>query len=130
MHQVAASVWNQIGATVPLVTGWAQQMFPLPAEDLETALNNEESRIAEEAAAMEPKSEQPDRLTAAAYLTVAPLLWENEAISRFKTDHPEMERALPTVTSVEEAVNLASEEYVLDSTRRQKLGALLQEEPH
>ena len=41
-----------------------------------------------------------------------------------------MERALPTVQSVEDAVDLASEEFVLGSTQRQKLGALLEQEPH
>ncbi len=130
MHQVAANVWNQIGSTVPLATGWAQQMFPLPPQDLEKALQVEETRIATEAAAMEPKAEQPDYLTAGAYLLVMPLLWEHEAISQFLTEHPEMQRALPTVETVQDAVDLASEEFVLDSTQRQKLGALLQQEPN
>ena len=97
---------------------------------MQKALDNEEARIAEEAAAMEPKSPQPERMLAAAYLMVAPLLWENEAIAKFKQEHPEMERALPTVQSVEDAVDLASEEFVLGSTQRQKLGALLEQEPH
>jgi hypothetical protein len=68
-------------------------------------------------------------IVAAAYLLVMPLLWERRAIRTFKDQHPEMNRALPPVETVEDAVEMASEEFALDSNQKQQLDALLEKPP-
>lgn len=119
MHQVATRVWNEIGETVPLATTWAQQMFPLPTDQMAKALDREEKRL----------SMKDKPVVVAAYLLVMPLLWERAAIAKFKTEHPEMIEVLPEVESVQEAVMLASQEFPLDKRQQQRLARLLQTEP-
>ena len=119
VHQVATRVWNEIGETVPLKTDWAKQMFPLPPSEMEKALDLEQERLS--------KADRP--VVVAAYLLVMPLLWEREAIAKFKRAHPEMMDALPNVESVQEAVMLASTEFPLDKRQQQRLARLLQTAP-
>ena len=62
-----------------------------------------------------------------AYRLVAPLLMENEAISAYleETQQPTLRTSLPEVTSVNEAVILASMEYPLTQSQQKKLAQLL-----
>jgi hypothetical protein len=39
VHQASATVWNQIAETQTLETEWALQMFPLPEDQLQVALD-------------------------------------------------------------------------------------------
>lgn len=120
MHQVAIPIWNQIGETVPLQTDWAKQMFPLPEDQMQKALALEEQRL----------MQTEDSTVSAAYLMVMPLLWEREAIARFKQEHPELEASLPEVGAVDEAVILASQEFPLDASQQKRLANLLRTAPN
>lgn len=120
MHQVSATIWNQIAESQPLKTDWAKQMFPLPEADLETALDREHARI----------SANAGEVVAAAYLKIMPLLWERTAILNYLKDNPSLTHALPEVTSVSEAVDLASRDFRLSNPERARLTTLLQGEPH
>lgn len=118
MYQIAARVWNQIAETQPLQTEWAQQMFPLPQDELNKALDLEADRVAAEVGG--------DRQVALAYLSVMPLLWERKAISRFLTENASLIQALPPIETVPEAVNAASMDRPLTSTQQNRLATLLQ----
>lgn len=119
MHQVATRIWNEIGETVPLKTDWAKQMFPLPPDQMSMALSREERRL----------SQKDKPIVVSAYLMVMPLLWEANAIARFKVEHPEMDSVLPDVESVQEAVMLAAQEFPLDDSQQKRLAKLLQTPP-
>ena len=62
-----------------------------------------------------------------AFLLVAPLLAENEAISAYlqEADRPDLRSALPEVTSINEAVILATMEYRLSPSQQALLTRLL-----
>lgn len=120
MHGVAARIWNEIAATQPLATGWAQQMFPLPAEELETALAREEAKLV--------RSRIP-AIVAASYLEVMPLYSERIAISRWKAMTDSGIQALPTIESPDEAVALASRDRPLTPWQQTLLRSLLASPP-
>jgi hypothetical protein len=69
-----------------------------------------------------------DNKTVLAYRLVAPLLIENEAISSFvvEDNRLDLRPAMPELTSVNEAVILASQEYRLMPSQQKKLTQLLQ----
>ena len=119
MHQVNAAVWNRIGETVPLKTEWAQQIFPLPEDQMTVALDKEAKRL--------QRTENP--IVVAAYLTMLPLLWENQAIAQYKAEHPELMDALPEVADAAEAVTLASRDFPLTESDQTRLRKLLQTPP-
>lgn len=120
MHQAAATYWNQIAEQNPLKTTWAQQMFPLPQESLDKALEQEEARLTQQ---------EGDPIVAAAYLKVAPLLWEQEAISNFLLDNPSLRSALPPQENVSEALVTASQDFRLTPFQLRKLKAMLEKPP-
>jgi hypothetical protein len=121
MHQAAATYWNQIAAQQPLATEWAEQMFPLPQEELDKALDREEERVAAEAGG--------DRVVAAAYLKVMPLLWERRAISNYLQDNPTLRGAMPPLESRSEAILIASKDFQLSRSQLEKLSTLLKKPP-
>jgi hypothetical protein len=119
MQQAGATVWNEIAETQALRTTWAQQMFPLQADDLDEALALEQERLTEEAG---------DPLIAAAYLRVMPLIWEAPAIKAFLAEtgpNP----ALPQIETAQEAAQLASLDYPMTTKQIMKLHSMLQIEP-
>jgi hypothetical protein len=61
------------------------------------------------------------------YQLTAPLLMENEAISRYiyRTGNLNLRRTMPELTTVGEAVYLATQEYMLDSDQQEALTKLL-----
>lgn len=120
MHQAAATYWNQIAEQQPLKTAWAQQMFPLPQEQLDEALEREEQRLTREV---------NDQVVAAAYLKVMPLLWEATAISNFLLDNPNLRLAIPPQENLQEALILASKDFRMDDFQTSKLKALLEKRP-
>ena len=63
-----------------------------------------------------------------AFLDLKPLLLENVAISRHiqQTDNPSLRQALPEVTTVNEAVILASADQELSTLQQRRLEKLLQ----
>lgn len=118
MYQVPMSVWNQIAAMQPLSQPWAT-LFRLDPEDLPKQLDELVDKPLEKAGA--------DNRVVMAYRLVAPLLMETEAISSYleETQQPMLRMSLPEVTSVNEAVTLASMEYPLTPFQQRKLTQLL-----
>ena len=112
MHQAPAATWNKV-ARMGLETTWAARLFPMAPEEMDRALAAEETRLTE-AGTPAP--------VASAFLMVAPLLWEREAIGAADVD-------LPNVVDVAEAVRLASLEFSLTDPQRQQLRQLLQAPP-
>jgi len=120
MHQAAAKFWNAIAQTQPLKTEWAQQMFPLPQDQLDLALEKEEQRLTREA---------NDPVVASAYLKIMPLLWEHEAISRFLNANPSLTIAMPPLQSLAEALMVARKDFRLTNAQMAKLKQMLSETP-
>lgn len=120
MYQVPMSVWNAIAKSQPLSQPWAT-LFRMTPEELPQGIARLVDAPAEAAGA--------DNRTVLAYRLVAPLLVENEAISAYleETRQPNMRACLPEVTSVNEAVILASMEYELTRSQQRKLTQLLQQ---
>jgi len=120
MHQAAARYWNEIAKSQPLKTEWAQQMFPLPQEDMDLALENEENRLFRE-------TNNP--ILVCAYLKIMPLLWENVAISNYLEDNPSLRVAIPPIESIPEAILIARKDFHLTTRELMKLGEMLKELP-
>ena len=120
MHQAAAEYWNQIAETQTLATPWAKQMFPLPQDQMDQALTQEETRLTKETG---------DGIVAAAYLKLMPLLWERTAISNYLLENPELRAAMPPLESLSEALRVASLDFQMTGSRLKKLQALLQKKP-
>jgi hypothetical protein len=108
MHQAAAMYWNQIAESQELATDWAEDMFSLPQDMLDLALENEERRLINEGA---------DFQVSAAYLKFMPLLWERKAISNFLLDNPTLRVAMPPMDNVNEVLDAASEDFSLNRCR-------------
>ena len=121
MHQLPARVWNAIAEEQPLTTAFASRLFPLSQPKLDSALEKETEKLKGNGVS--------DPLVRQAYLTMAPLLWENKAIQAFATDHPEHQAALKDVEEVNEAVLMASQDAPLSTSQQQQLRELLQTPP-
>jgi len=120
MHQAAATYWNQIAEQQPLVTDWAKQMFPLPQDMMDMALDCEERRLVNEGA---------DFQVSAAYLKFMPLLWERKAISKFLLDNPSLRVAIPPMETLSEALYTASKDFSLNKFQLKELSDLLKVKP-
>lgn len=120
MHQAAARYWNAIAESQPLKTEWAQQMFPLPQEDMDLALENEEKRLMRETS---------NPVLASAYLKIMPLLWESAAISSYLKDEPSLRAAIPPIESVAEAIMIAGKDFRLTKGELVRLAEMLKEPP-
>ena len=115
LTSVATAVWNQIAETQKLKTAWAQKVFALNPEEMQQAEDKEYKALA--------RTVGHD--VAASYQDVKPLLLENEAISRFTQAQPMYREALPELTSIAEALILASMERPLSQTQQKLLRRLL-----
>ena len=120
MHQAAARYWNEIAQTQHLKTEWAQQMFPLPQKELDAALELEEERLTRQS---------NDRQVASAYLKIMPMLWENEAISKFLNANPSLMNAMTPVQSLHEALMVARKDFRLTNGQMTKLKQMLSATP-
>ena len=118
MQQAPMAVWNAIAASQPLSEPWAT-LFRLTPQELPAALDRLVDKPAEQAGA--------DNRTVLAYRLVAPLLVETEAISAYLEESQQsmLRMSLPELTSVNEAVTLASMEYRLTPYQQRKLTQLL-----
>jgi hypothetical protein len=119
MLQVAAPILNEIARTQTLETDWARKLFAMSQQEL-----NEQDQAQYKSLVQAGI----DRAVAIAYQAIAPLLAENEAISRYieETGSLELRSCLPEVTTTEEALILATEEYLLDPTQQAQLRGLLE----
>ena len=115
LTSVAAPIWNQI-AQRPLQTPWARQAFKLDADEMVELMNEEYAKLKAEVGGT----------VASAYLDVKPLLLENQAISRFTQAQPMYREALPEITSIQEAILIASRDHLLTTLQQKKLQKLLE----
>jgi hypothetical protein len=120
MHQAAATFWNQVAESQHLKTDWAKQMFPLPQQQLDQALENEEAKLTRQT---------NDPQLAAAYLKIMPLLWENAAISNFLLANPTLKIAMPPIESASEAMSVARKDFRLTTGQLTKLSEMLKKTP-
>ncbi len=118
MHQVPTDVWNEIARSQPLSEPWAT-LFRMSPEEMPAGIEKMMDAPAEKAGA--------DNRTVLAYRLTAPLLVENEAISAYleETQQSSLRMSLPELTSVSEALILASTEYRLTQSQQAKLRSLL-----
>lgn len=114
MFQVPMRVWNEIAESQPLSQPWAD-LFRLAPEALAEALADRVDGPAERAGL--------DNRTVLALRLVAPLLMECEAISAYlqETEQLDLRGPLPEVTSLNEALILASTEYGLTRPQQRLL---------
>lgn len=120
MYGVAARVWNEVAKQEPLQTPMARSLFPLPQDQLNEALEARELAL---------RGQGVDPKVASAYLSVAPLLWEQAALANYSRANPKAAQALPNVVSPAEATLLATKEFSLTASQQQSLNALLMKPP-
>jgi len=118
MRQIPAGIWNEIAQSQTLkAQPWAMIAKQEP-EDLEAELQKLEQKLDKEGV--------PNKVILA-YLLTAPLLMENQAISRFiqETQQYGLRSSLPELTTISEAVALATAEYRLTALHQKRLKSLL-----
>ena len=118
MFNVATPIWNEIAQTQrPVSAPWGRWMA-LDAPSLTEALDKQGKDL-------ESSGASPQVILA--FQTVAPLLHENVAISRYiqqKGNHS-LRTSLPELTTPNEAIYLASQEYELTKADQTHLASLL-----
>jgi hypothetical protein len=112
--------WNEIAQSQALSQPWAT-LFRMTPEELPAGLDKLVDQPIE--------AQGADNRTVLAYRLVAPLLLENVAISDYlgMTNQLNLRASMPELTSVNEAVILASKEYRLTASQQAKLTQLLQQ---
>lgn len=118
MYQTPLPIWNEIAQTQQLVSPRWRRMMSLAPEAMASAIKDLEAQLEQKGA--DPRSIR-------AYLLTAPLLAENEAISRYVEEkgNPGLRASLPELTSINEALLLASHEYRLSPSQQARLRKLL-----
>lgn len=120
MHQCPQPIWQEIARTQQISRPlWKRVMS---ADDPQPMLTRLEADLEETGA---------DARTIRAFLLVAPLLDESEAISRYveASGRTDLRNSLPEINSPNEALILASQEYRLIPSQIQRLKKLLQTFP-
>lgn len=119
MHQVAASVWNEIAKSQELRNPSFRLLMAMPQDKMTEAL-------ASQAEALE-KSGTPVSVINA-YQEIAPLLAEHQAISSYinQTGNSDLREAMPEVLNAPEAVAIASLERPLSRSEQATLLQMLQ----
>lgn len=119
MYQAPTPVWNEIAASQPLSQPWFN-LFRMDFEELTKALEPIEKKL---------ETQGVDSTVIRAYLLTAPLLVENEAVSSYieMTGRQDLRNSLPELTSVNEAVILATQEYRLNPSQQARLTKLLKQ---
>ena len=122
MYQVPTPVWNEVAATQRLNKPTWAGLFAKTGQDFLPACERVENAV--------------DKLTrdatvTRAYMLTAPLLHENQAISRYleATQAQSLRAAMPELTTIPEAVGLATDEFNLLPSQQDKLATLLTQEP-
>mgnify|MGYP000861486529 FL=1 len=114
MYQVPARVWNEIAASEKLASPSFERLMKMNDEQILQALD-------EQAKALEARG-VPDSVIVA-YQRLAPLLAENEAISRYinRTGNTSLREALPEILNAEEAVVIATQDRPLSKSEQKIL---------
>ena len=118
MYQVPASVLNQILESQPLKTTWAETLFAMNQDELNEAME-EQTKALEASGVADP--------VALAYLKIAPVLAEQEAITAFieQTGSMALRASLPDVTTPDEATMVMTEEHRLTPEQAEQLHDML-----
>lgn len=114
MYQVPARVWNEIAASEELASPSFERLMKMNDEQILQALD-------EQAKVLEARG-VPDSVIVA-YQRLAPLLAENEAISRYinRTGNTSLREALPEILNAEEAVVIATQDQPLSKSEQKTL---------
>lgn len=118
MYQVPTAIWNEIAQSQPIKhQPWAR-LFQLPSDKLLPELAKIEQKLELDGA---------DARVVRAYLLTAPLLTETVAISRYleASGSISLRSSLPELTTIREAVDLATQEFRLSRPQQVKLLDLL-----
>lgn len=120
MYQVPMTVWNELAASQPVSPKWGA-LFRLKQTELPAALDPVYAHM---------DSLKADSRVQRAFVLVAPLLVENESISAYLTERnlTSLRAAMPEVTSIPEAIALASSEFPMTKGQQATLGELLAQE--
>ena len=118
MLNVAAGMWNEIATTQKMATERWARLAAMGPQEMADALEQEMEKIG-----------LTGRM-ARIFATVAPLLMENEAISRWiqESDQPHLRAIFSDLTTIGEAIALADQEFNLTETERKELRRLLERE--
>jgi len=119
MYQVDQLIWNEIAETGLVQTPTFKRLFS-------TTLDDRDQILEEQAKKME-KSGVTSRVILS-YQTVTSLLMENKAISAYlrMTDRYDLSAVFPEVLTVNEAVYLMIQEYMLSDDESSQLSAMLE----
>ena len=119
MHQVAASVWNEIAKSQELRNPSFRLLMAMPQDKMTEAL-------ASQADALEQNGTPVSVINA--YQQMAPLLAEHQAISSYinQTGNSDLREAMPEVLNAPEAVAIASLERPLTRSEQATLLQMLQ----
>jgi hypothetical protein len=119
---VATPIWNEIARTQKLRTEWAKRAFAMTTKAMDELEEQE----------YETLKAKVGHSVAIAFSDVMPLLMENVAISRYiqAQDDLSLRQALPEVTTIAEAVTLASMDRPLSRMEQTSLVNLLKAEYH
>ena len=120
LNSVATPIWNEIAKAQKLRTEWGKKAFNLDQEGMVNLVNQEYEELQQKGVSTE---------ICKAFLDMKPLLLENVAISLHiqQTDNLHLRQALPEVTTINEAVILASEDQPLTTLQQRQLQKLLQD---
>ena len=113
-----AAVWNQIAKTQKLRSAWGKKWFVMD-QDAMTAAHERMVSLLER--------QGKDLAVALAYLELAPLLAEHEAIQAFVAENPVHREALPEVLEINEALLIAIEQRNLTMSQVDQLRPLLED---
>lgn len=118
MNQLPQIIWNQIAYEQPLKTKWGKKMFNLTEKEIDKEMDKEARQLSQ-------KGYSNKAITA--YLTVLPMLLENEAIRTFMQteDNLDLMQMMPEIYSAEEAVRLMTAEYRLMDNQQRELMEML-----
>ena len=121
LNSVATPIWNEIAETQELRTEWGKMAFRLDHEKQVDLVEQEYEALLKRGVSEE---------AAKAVMDMKPLLLENLAISRHiqRTESLHLRNALPEVTTISEAVMLATAEDSLTASQQQELSRLLKKE--
>lgn len=121
MQQVPAEIWNDVADSQPLSPFW-RKVMETPPEQFDQAI-----------AMVDAQAEKltKDNKVVLAYRLTAPLFMETAALSAFivETGQQSLRQSLPELTSVNEAVELATLEYRLSPSQQKQLAQLLTAQP-
>lgn len=118
MYQAPSAIWNEIAQSQQLKHKAMEYLFLMEPEELERALGQVDKDI---------EAQGVDPATIRAYHLTAPLLLENEAISRYiqQSNQHFLRNSLPELVTMNEAILLAISEYGLKPSQTKKLRMLL-----